>query len=137
MLFMIGVFGAALSVFQWVGTGSVEMPAGTLIEVIALMLLLVSCPVDFGTGKVAAAVISRLGELSTYIYVTHVFWRDVYNIYWQKYVIGIGETGKAYLSPVLVVLISVGTGVVWLILKASAEKVLRLLSDSSGKIAGR
>lgn len=131
-------FGAAFSVVQWQGTGNVEMPVGTLFEVIALVLLLVSVPSEIQRNDMLCRFTSGFGNLSAYIYITHLFWRDIYTKYIRNRLLyALGETVIDYLSPVLVVLISVGTGVVWLILKASAEKVLRLLSDSSGKNAGR
>ena len=137
-LMLMIAFGAAFSVVQWQGTGNVEMPVGTLFEVIALVLLLVSVPSEIQRNDMLCRFTSGFGNLSAYIYITHLFWRDIYTKYIRNRLLyALGETVIDYLSPVLVVLISVGTGVVWLILKASAEKVLRLLSDSSGKNAGR
>lgn len=132
-LVMLIVLGAAFSVLQWRGTGKVEMPVGSVIEVVALMLLIVSLPANWGTGKVIAGVTSGLGVLSTYIYVTHIFWMDLYEIFWRKYITVLEKTALEYLSPVLVVLISVCTGVVYIMMKGMVEKAFTRLLHSFKK----
>jgi hypothetical protein len=68
------------------------MPVGTLLEVIALMLLLVSAPVVSKNSVWLCRMITGFGPLSAYIYITHMLWADVYNMYLKGYVLRLGES---------------------------------------------
>ena len=124
-LLLIAVLGAGFSVVQWWGTGKVEMPLGTLFEVIALLLLCVSVPTGMFGNRVLSALTSKFGALSTYVFLSHVFWNDIYQIYIMKYFSRLGGTWNAYLWPAMVALLSVGTGAVWVAVKAAAGKHFR------------
>jgi len=120
-LLLIVFLGAGFSVVQWWSTGVVEMPLGTLFEVIALLLLCVSFPPEIFSSRIATAITSKFGELSTYVFVSHVFWNDIYRIYIMKHFSALGGTVNDYLWPVMVALLSVGTGAVWVTVKAMVK----------------
>lgn len=113
--------GAGLSILQWRGTGKVEMPVGTLLEVIALMLLLVTVPEVSKKSAWIPYVISTFGALSTYVYITHMIWADVYNKYIKEYVLMIGEAKEAFLYPFSVLALTLITGILYLCLRAGLK----------------
>ena len=112
-LLLLVAAGAALSVLQGFGTGLAEMPVGTLVEVIALMLLLVSCP--GGEGGKGARLVSGLSGLSTYIYVTHLIWNEVYQFWTFKNaaLTLFGEKEPCF-YPVVIAVVSLATGILWM-----------------------
>ena len=128
-LLAVIVTGAGLSLLQWTGTGPAEMPVGTWFEVAALLLLLVSLPEVSGGRKWLAAVIRKFGGLSTWIYVTHLLWLEIYErilldpvlTYWAGF--SAGEQLEACLRPVVVVMISLLTGALWLGVSGGAKAV--------------
>jgi len=111
-LILFVITGILLSILQWFGTGKTEMPAGTLLEVTALLLLLVTLPQP---AKVPAFV-SGFGTLSTYVYVTHPFWGQLYTIYEANRLLPLGQTAEASLRPLIVAAISLITGILWVLL---------------------
>lgn len=113
LIFLMFV-GACLSIIQWRGAGEVEMPVGTLLEVIALMLLLVSVPVVSKDSGIISGMISTFGALSTYIYITHMLWADVYLAYIKGYVLRFGENAEAFLYPFAVIGLTLATGIAYL-----------------------
>ena len=113
-LVLLFFVGAGLSLIQWKGTGKVEMPVGTLLEVIAVMLLLVSVPVVSKDSGIISGMISTFGTLSTYIYITHMLWADVYLTYIKGYVLRFGENAEAFLYPFAVIGLTLATGIAYL-----------------------
>lgn len=126
-LLLIFAAGVVLSVIQLMGFGMTEMPLGALFEVMALMLLLSSVSANT-CGNKMRSLSARLGELSTYVYVTHYFWRDVYKLRIEQYVRPLGDDVRAYLFPVMVVVISVCTGVMWIAVKGVICREFRKFS---------
>ena len=122
-LVLLLILGMIASVIQWRGMGVMELPFGTLLEVVALILLLDSTPVVMGSGKWACLVASKFGELSTYIYISHLFWVDIYTFYIKDHLYLFGEGLLRYLSPVFIVLISFCSGVLWIVIKAMIERL--------------
>ena len=116
--------GAALSLLQWRGTGGVEMPVGTLFEVIALMLLLSSVPRVFREESCLSTMTSRFGELSLVIYVVHPCLMDAYELYLMNRMAALGMTAEAYLRPFVIIMLSIAAGVVWIAVKTLAGKTL-------------
>lgn len=112
LIFLMFV-GACLSIIQWRGAGEVEMPVGTLLEVIALMLLLVSVP-EVSDSIWLSRIISTFGALSTYVYITHLIWADVYLKYFKRYALSLGESAEAFLYPFFVIGITLATGIAYL-----------------------
>ena len=129
-LMLVVAFGAVLSVIQWRGIGKAEIPFGTVFEVIALMLLLVSIPSEIQRNNTLSMITSQFGSLSTYIYVTHLFWKDIYVMHIENHIYVFGEFILDYLSPIFVVLLSACTGVIWIFIKEMVQKVLRGFSFS-------
>jgi surface polysaccharide O-acyltransferase-like enzyme len=124
-LILLIVAGAAFSVLQWRGMGTVEMPLGTLVEVVALMLLLTSVPEKKYNCKVCRFLTAKAGELSTFVYVTHMMWSGIYAEYVAPHLDFLGKTVSRYLAPVMVVLISIASGMAWITVKGLAQKILR------------
>ena len=124
-LLLVILAGAGLSVLQWFGMGSAEMPVGTYVEVIALLLLLVSVPQVSGGRKWLAAAIGKFGMLSTWIYVTHLLWLEMYEICLQRAAFSFwgGERLEAWLRPVLIVSVSLLSGIVWLGLRSAVKMI--------------
>ena len=112
LIFLMFV-GACLSIIQWRGAGEVEMPVGTLLEVIALMLLLVSVPYVSDSVWISR-IISTFGALSTYVYITHLIWADVYLKCFKRYALSLGESAEAFLYPFFVIGITLATGIAYL-----------------------
>ena len=122
---LVGLFaaGALLIMLQMRGTGKVEMPLGALVEVIALILLCVMVPVVSKNSGIVSGMISTFGTLSTYIYVTHIVWIDVYNTFLREYVLHLGETVEAWLGLIAVVGMTLLTGILYLGIKAMLKKL--------------
>lgn len=122
-LILLVIVGACLSVIQWKGTGKVEMPVGTLLEVIALMLLLVSVPAVSKASGWLARIISTFGTLSTYIYITHMIWADVYGKYIKGYVLRLGESAETFLYPFSVIGLTLITGILYLCIRSGVNRI--------------
>lgn len=115
-LLLLVAAGAGLSLLQWFGSGPAEMPVGTYVEVTALLLFLISAPQISGSRKWLAAMIGKFGSLSTYVYVTHLFWRDLYEAFLRDPLLGAlngNGAAEAWLYPAAVVLLTLATGVLW------------------------
>ena len=111
-LVILVVVGILLSLMQWYGTGKVEVPLATILESVALMLLMLSAPI-VTENRLLSRAIASFGSLSVYIYISHVFWRDIYLMHLMKYALRFGEKAETYLYPIVVLGISVATGIVW------------------------
>lgn len=118
------VMGACLIMLQNRGTGKVEMPIGALLEVVALMLLCIMVPMVSKNSAFISGIISTFGTLSTYIYVTHFVWLDIYNTYLKGYVLRLGERKEALLYPVAVVGISLITGILYIGIVTACRRVI-------------
>lgn len=122
---LIGIFavGFFLSVLQIKGTGKVEMPAGALLEVIALILLLTMVPVISKNSGAVSRVISTFGALSTYVYVAHMIYLDAYHVYIKKYFSHLGYSREIPIRCVIVIAITLITGYLYLGIKAALKKL--------------
>ena len=120
---LVGLFaaGALLIMLQMRGTGKVEMPLGALVEVIALILLCVMVPVVSKNSGIVSGMISTFGTLSTYIYVTHMVWLDIYSDFLKGYALQLGETVEEFLYPAIVVGLSLFTGILYMGLKSAVK----------------
>lgn len=131
LIFLVFV-GACLTILERIGIGKVELPVGSLISTIFLMLLVVTNPKITGTSGRLAAVISTFGSLSTYVYVTHPLWKEIYDLTLLHTAnMVFGETLQGYLAPVLIVGISILTGIIWNHLYCAFRCIV--LERSSGK----
>lgn len=72
--------GALLSVLQWYGMGSGELPIGMLLLVPALMLWMASHPTLTGNAFLGRTI-NLFGGVSTWVYITHLVVYDAYNTY--------------------------------------------------------
>ena len=124
--------GACLSTIQWKGIGEVEMPVGTLLEVIALMLLLVSVPVVSDSVWISR-IISTFGALSTYVYITHMIWADVYLKCFKRYALSLGESAEAFLYPFFVIGITLATGIAYLYVRFVLNWICGKIRDAYRK----
>lgn len=132
-LLLLVMVGACLSVIQWEGTGQVEMPVGTLLEVIALMLLLTSVPeIAKKTGWISN-VISVFGVLSTYVYITHMIWADVYGKYVKEFFLRYGEKAETFFYPFCVIVLTLATGILYLCIRFAANGILMKVRSACRK----
>lgn len=124
-LIALSAIGICLTIVQRVGCGSVEMPIGSLILVISLILLLNHISFTKPRQNSGAKRIFELSGLSVYIYVMHCFWHDIYRLCLMDYMVSsIGEGPESYIRPVSVIAITVLTGIVWCILHKYIKKIL-------------
>ena len=109
-LFLIG---AVLSMAQWVIYGEIELPVGAIAEVFALVLLASRLPVLVPIGSRAERCIARFGSLSTFVYVTHLLWGDVYMLWIHPVLRPALGMGEVYLRPIFVVILTLTAGILW------------------------
>ncbi len=121
-LVLIMLVGIAFSLLEWFGIGTVEMPIATLLEVMALMLLLTSMHTSAVTNTAVRVLVSHFADLSAYIYVTHIIWKDVYKYYVKPILFASIPKESDYFRPFVVIFLSVLTGCLWLLLKTLAKK---------------
>lgn len=73
--------GAVLSLIQWFGIGKVEMPVGTVLEVIALLLLLAVHPQLTARRGWLEKLFPIMGSVSTFVYIMHPIVQGIYAAY--------------------------------------------------------
>lgn len=131
MLWIIILLGCMLTLLEYFGSGKVELHIGSLISVVALMLLLIIKPQVTPHHGILSKAITKCGTLSTWIYVTHIFWKDVYSTFGcEKHVYNIlGEKMAAYLLPVIVIIISFSSGIVWEFLRSIMRQITGRIKD--------
>ena len=115
------IFGILLSLIQWKGSGLVEMPVGTLIEVIALMLLMDEHP------QILPAKYDRMfksfGNISLAVYIIHQFYILLINSLSAKEELFAGIKGDDLLMSLTVIALSLVTGIVYDMILTAIEKV--------------
>lgn len=109
-LIMLIAFGIVLSLLQWAGIEKAEMPVGMLLVVVALMLLLLANPHVFGGSRGAKCIISRLGRLSTGIYIMHPLWDLIYTLFCQQRMLVMFPNKEGYLHPFIIAAVSLIMG---------------------------
>lgn len=115
--------GAVMSLLQWFSFGVVELPVGTLLEVVALMLLLAAAPPLAKENSLPARMIAHFGSLSTFVYVTHLIWVDFYWMYAVDKVTEKLGALETFLYPIFIVLTSLILGTVWEVVKSLASSL--------------
>lgn len=120
---LLVLFGAALSVLQWQSTGSAETPFGTFIEVPALMLLLVTQPKITVRSGLAETLISKLGFLSTAVYILQLIVHEFYCIFCQSKLLALLGTKEKYLQPLAVAGLSLIAGILCACLRCMAKQI--------------
>ena len=104
------VIGITLSVLQNLTVGNGVIPFGTLIGVVALMLVLVSHPVIVHSAKLARLVLS-LGPISTWIYLVHLLFIMAYEKFLRSPFTSLLGAKEPYLFPLTVALLSLVTAI--------------------------
>lgn len=105
-LIMITAVGILLSLLQWRGIGSCEMPVGMIFTVSATVLLLQRYPVISGKHAMIAGLIARFGRISTNIYIMHIMWAQIYGITLKDKLVVISSQLEACLCPFIIIFIS-------------------------------
>lgn len=107
--------GVILSFLQSLTIGSGQIPLGGMAEVVALLLLAVSCPAVTRRPGFLSGCVAKFGPWSTYIYLLHVIIIGLYEKHLQPSVLAL--TGnpqlEAYLSPLIVAALSLLAAMVY------------------------
>lgn len=105
--------GTLLSLLQWFGIGKVEMPIGSMIVVITLMLLVISDPLGIVFNERIKKSIVDLGNISLTIYIIHPLIQDVFMQLSNRFSLlsFIVESGFAY--PISVIVLSAICGIIF------------------------
>lgn len=114
------LLGGILGIFQGYTVGMGQMPLGTVIEVAALMMLLVSHPVLIDHGGIWTAVVSKFGSWSTYIYLFHLTVYERYVQFFQDPLAAAFPKAEPCLRPVIIAIVS-------LLVAVAAERIQWLL----------
>lgn len=101
-LIAVIVGGALFSVLQWQTVLIGIMPFGTVLEVLALMLLLVSHPNASPKRKWAGKLMLSFGPISTWIYILHLTVLSVYVRVMQPAVAAALGAAEGWLCPWIV-----------------------------------
>ena len=120
--------GAAFSLLEWFGIGIVEMPIAILPTVISLILLLTSLHTSTIKSQTVRRIVSHFADLSAYVYVSHIIWKDIYKYYLQPYFFPSIQRESDYIRPFVVIILSVLTGYCWMLLKALVRKAVSRLT---------
>lgn len=110
------LLGMALTLLQWKGVGTGELPPGTVLQAAAWLLLLSRHP-DLGCPRAAV-----LGEISTVVYLLHFPLIGVYETFLLP-LIPLGAGAEAWLRPIFVAALSVLMGILWVLLKAAVRNI--------------
>lgn len=114
--------GILLSILQWDSLGMGIMPFGTIFEVVALMLLMVSHPrISFLSEKTART----LGALSMWIYLLHLPLYLVYGDFFREPFLTMFPKVGAYLEPLVIGAISLVAAGIFEFLSGIIKKYFR------------
>lgn len=106
------LLGLALTLIQWKGVGTGELPPGAVVQAVGLMLLLSSHPDLKISSKAVDGIISSLGTVSTVVYLIHYPLIGIY----ETFLLPLNplSAGKeAWLRPVLIAVLSMAVGFLW------------------------
>lgn len=110
-LLLLTAAGVLLSLLQYRDYGSSEIFLGTILEMIALMLLLTAHPVL--PGKLLKGITPHLGRISTVIYVIHLLFLEAYQIYIRPQSENLLGHWEPWLRPFLIAAVSLVTAIAW------------------------
>ena len=124
VLWCLILLGGILVLLERFGFGKVDLHIGSIVTVISLMLLLISNPQVTQNNQILLKAIPKFGSLSTWIYVTHVFWKDLFLTFsLERYIDNtFGKHLTAYILPFVVITISLFTGIIWEIVRAIVHR---------------
>lgn len=102
-LTLLGVF---LSLLQGLTIGIGQVAMGSMIAIVALMLLMISHPVLTGPSGIWKKCVSKFGSWSTYMYLFHITALSYYNKFLRIPVSGAFPEREPYMSPWIVLTLS-------------------------------
>lgn len=104
------ILGAmAFSLLEWHGIGGCEIYLGTMIAVPA-MVLLGSLRPTLTRSPLASGILSRLGAVSTGVYLLHLIVAEAYTPFVRWRVAGIAGDLEPWINPVVVAFLSILAG---------------------------
>lgn len=106
-LLIVILAGALFSILQWYAAKIGIMPFGTIIEVIALMLLLASHPKLPAGWKWLERLAVHFGPISTWIYITHLMVFMAYGLFLGEPMTALLGAWEPWLQPVIVLVLSI------------------------------
>lgn len=106
-LVLVIVIGILFSVLQWYAADIGIMPFGTVFEVVALMLLLVSHPTLPIKSKSMEKMALHFGSVSTWIYILHLMLSLVYSSLLQQPLAALLGEKEPWLQPLVVLAMSI------------------------------
>lgn len=118
------LLGIALTLLQWKGVGTGELPPGAVVQTAGLILLLSAHPDLKLSSKAMNGIISSLGTVSTVVYLVHYPLIGIY----ETFLLPLNPltAGKeAWLRPVLVAAMSIAAGFLFVWLQTAAKGVCR------------
>ena len=118
------LLGAMLSVLQWYGMGTGELPIGMLLLVPALVLWMAGNPI-LTKNPFLCYVISLFGGVSTSVYITHLVVYDVYNTYLAWRFDWLSVRKQELLATVFVIAVTLTGCFLWQILLDGIRKLFR------------
>lgn len=124
-LLLLILTGVLMSVLQWMVYGEHELPLGTLLQVFALILLTTSTPSIAKQDSLAARMIAHFGSLSTFVYITHLIWGEVYTQFFSGMVAAGLGTWESYIRPLLAAAMTLAMGIAWEVMKGIAGRISR------------
>ncbi|MBR6785742.1 MAG: acyltransferase [Clostridia bacterium] len=117
------VFGVLLSLLQWKGSGVVEMPVGTIIEVFALMLLMSNNPKILSSKF--DGLFKSLGNISLIVYIVHPFFIQLIANYSKKVEFFATVQSDEWAAPLAVIVFSLTAGIIYDLVITAFKKVTR------------
>lgn len=112
-LLLLILASAAFVMLQNHVVGLGQTSPATVLEVIALMLLMTANPVVSRNKGFFSACIARFGAWSTYIYILHMIVLSFYGQFCQSAFSAAFPTGEAYLRPLVVAALSFSAAIVF------------------------
>lgn len=116
--------GALLSLLQWYGMGSGELPIGMLLLVPALMLWMASHP-SLTKNAFLSKIINLFGGVSTSVYIVHLVIYDAYNTYLGWKFDWLSVRKQELLATAFVTVVTLVSCFVWQILVNGVKKLVK------------
>lgn len=114
--------GVVCSLLQWKGVGTGELPFGSILCALSLMLYLISHPEVPVRSAFAKRAVSSLGMVSTAVYILHPPLIRIYETFCLPALASLLSGAEAWLRPVLVALLSILLSSAWTMLHRTFSK---------------
>lgn len=118
------LLGTALSALQWIVLGKLELPLGALVQVFSLILMATDAPNLAKTDSLRGQMIGYFGSVSATIYITHLILAEFYLLFLCPGITPWLGSIEAYVRPLIIAALSLGTGVLWVLVKSGIKKLL-------------